>query len=84
MAEHKHEWVFDGIDMFDCIHDDCNERMDMDEAEKRLNATECFSAADARELNGIIYGEWCASEESLLSYISKLEGECDPASPTSS
>jgi hypothetical protein len=40
MAEHKHEWGFDGIDMFDCIHDDCNERMDMDEAEKRCNVME--------------------------------------------
>ena len=49
VADHQHEFSFDGIDGFVCMHANCNEWIDMDEVEKRLNATKWLSVQVAQE-----------------------------------
>jgi len=68
---HRHEWKINI--WIRCKH--CEEILNNDEAERRLNAVEFLSAEDATRINELIYSEWKQDEECLLNYAQTLRGE---------
>ena len=77
---HRHEWVFDTMPMeIRCLtcHD---ERMSLEEGERRLNAVECLSAEDAAHIAECIAIDSSIAflyADDLDDYAKALEGKDD-------
>ena len=78
LTKHVHEWKFrvDGHDeYFRCFNLPCEEILEVEQAESRLNATERLSANMAKALCRGMHPNFKAAIKALTAYANTLEGK---------
>ncbi len=82
MADHVHEWELGSNGLIVCWAGEKKVHvMEWDKVIRRLNATERFSAEDAREISSEVHSAWwplqgeSPYEDGLRAYTAALEGK---------